>query len=43
MTSNQITSLDAAMTLLFHIGPHFRGTSEAGCSPEFDGWNLEFP
>jgi hypothetical protein len=26
--SNQITSLDAAMTLLFHIGRQRRGASE---------------
>jgi len=25
---NQITSLDAAMTFLFHIGRHWRGASE---------------
>ncbi len=30
---NEITSLDAAMTLLFHIEDHWRGASEFQRSP----------
>jgi hypothetical protein len=28
MSANQVTSLDAAMALLFHIEHHWRGASE---------------
>jgi hypothetical protein len=28
MTPNEITALDAAMTLMFHVIPHPRGASE---------------
>jgi hypothetical protein len=31
MWANQITSLDAAMTLLFHAGRQRRGASEFDC------------
>ena len=29
--SNEVTALDAAMTLLFHIKRHWRGASEFHC------------
>jgi hypothetical protein len=30
-SANQITSLDAAMTILLHIEDHWRGASEFAC------------